>query len=76
MLDQDQLKLFYQQTPIREAVEEYMYDLLDDMALKDIYAGNDISGYKEAQRLTSKFFSRLQELYGEKDSPNKDNQAR
>lgn len=72
----DHLKVFYDQESVREAVKDFMHDLLDTSALKDVYKGNDVSGYKEARTTVDKLFARLEELYGEKDKPLQVNKAR
>lgn len=72
----DHLKIFYDQESVREAVKTYMNDLLDVSALRDVYKGGDVSGYKEARNTIDKLFARLEELYGQKDKPITSNKAR
>ncbi len=72
----DHLKIFYDQEPVREAVRTYLLDLLDVSALKDVYKGEDVSGYKEARATIDRMFARLEELYGQKDKPLSGNKAR
>jgi hypothetical protein len=72
----DHLKIFYDQEPVREAVREYFLELLDANALKDVYKGEDVSGYKEARATIDRMFARLEELYGHKDKPITSNKAR
>lgn len=72
----DHLHIFYDQESVREAVKDYMRSLLDESALKDVYKGNDTSGYKEARATVDKLFARLEELYGQKDKPITSNKAR
>jgi len=53
-----------------------MKELLDKNALKDVYGGKDVSGYKEARKTVDNLFARLEELYGERDKPLTTNQAK
>ena len=70
------LKQFQEMEHHREAVKAFMYAYLDDGALKAVYAGENVSGYKEARATLKGVFSRLEELYGEKDKPLSGNKAR
>lgn len=72
----DHLHIFYDQESVREAVKDYMQTLLNERALKDLYEGKDVSGYKEARATVDKLFARLEELYGQKDKPITSNKAR
>jgi hypothetical protein len=75
-MESDYLRLFYEQEHTRDAVKAYMLALLDERALKDVYDGQDVAGYKEARKTVEKLFSRLEELYGAKDKPITNNKAR
>lgn len=72
----DHLKIFYEQESVRDAVKDFMHDLLDTSALKAVYKGEDVSGYKEARATVDRLFARLEELYGQKDKPLSSNKAR
>lgn len=53
---------------MREAVKDYMHDLLNMMALKDVYSRDgDTFGYPEARATVDKLFSTLEERYGKRD---------
>lgn len=72
----DQLRSFYEQESVRVAVRQFIRDVLDEEALKAVYRGDDVRGFKEANAIFTRMFSRLEELYGHRDKPLTDNQAR
>ena len=75
-MDIDHLHIFYDQESVRNAVRDFMHDLLDERALKSVYKGEDVSGYKEARATVDKLFARLEELYGKRDKALQSNPSR
>ena len=75
-METDELRLFYEQEQMRDEVKRYMHDLLDELALRDVYKGNDVSGYKEARNTVDKLFARLDEMYGKDKKKLLTNQAK
>ena len=53
-----------------------MLSITDKQALDAIYAGKDVSGYKEAKKIINELFSKLEEQYGKADKKSSVNIAR
>ena len=75
-MDSDQLRLFYEQERMREEVRAFMHNLLDELALRDVYKKNDVSGYPEARNTVDKLFARLDEMYSKEPKRTTINQAK
>jgi hypothetical protein len=76
-MERDYLQQFHEMEHHREAVRSFMLQTLDELALKDVYnRKSDTYGYPEARETIKRLFSRLEELYGEKDKPITSNKAR
>jgi len=75
-METDELRLFYEQTQMRDEVRDYMHDILDELALRDVYKGESVSGYKEARNTVDKMFARLDEMYGKEKKRLPTNQAK
>jgi hypothetical protein len=58
------LKQFYDNETQREEVKAFMVMCLEEMAVDKTFAGDDVTGIKEARDLIDKTFDKLAELYG------------
>lgn len=76
-MEQDHLKLFYDQETLRKTVENYFISTLDSLVLERAYKSGDVTGFKEAKEVIRVAFSKLNEKYAKQDqNKNKDNKAR
>lgn len=76
-MNEDHLARFYSQTELRKVVQSYMHDLLDELALKEIYSEDgETYGFEQANRTIDKLFDTLEARYGEKNSSRTTNQAK
>jgi hypothetical protein len=57
------LKTFYNNESEREAVKAFFVQCLSRMAVERTFAGEDVSGIKEAHELTERVFDELAGLY-------------
>lgn len=63
------LVAFYSDEVTRDAFKEFQLELLREMAAERVFAKQTVAGIYEAQRIITKSFERLEELYGVKDKP-------
>ncbi len=67
------LQRFHGDKPMFEAVKSFIEGTLREMAADKAFAGEDVSGIKDANDCLIKSFDKLQELYGkmkQEDIPN------
>lgn len=60
----NQLALFFQNIAMREAVKEFLVANLAEMAVDKTFAGESVSGIKDAKDCVDKSFTKLEEMYG------------
>lgn len=58
------LRRFYEDKGTRDTVRAFQTELLKEMAVEKVFAGEDVSGMQEALMLVEKTFDRLDEIYG------------
>jgi hypothetical protein len=58
------LKLFYDNIHEREAVRAFFVEQLREMAADMALDGDDVTGIKDANKLVTRCFDTLDELYG------------
>jgi hypothetical protein len=59
------LNQFHQNKVEREAVQAFMVQCLEKIAVERVFRGEDVSGIKDARELVDRTFDELQLLYGE-----------
>lgn len=59
----DILQRFNADKHLKDALIAYIHDVIDDEALKRMYAGEDVSHIKDARDLIDKAFSDLEEEF-------------
>lgn len=59
----DILQRFNSDKHLRDALLEYVHNVIDQEGLAKIYSGEDVSHVKEARELIDKAFNDLQEQY-------------
>lgn len=64
------LKQFYMDEHMRNAVQAFLIETLEQEALKKIMSREDVSGFADAHAILKKSFIRLQESFGEEPKPN------
>lgn len=65
----NQLKQFYDDEGQREAVREFMIEVLGEMAIERAFDGKPTVGIQEARELVEKTFNKLAEKYGKIEKP-------
>jgi len=58
------LKNFYTNSVEREAVKQFLFETLREMAVKRVFEKQTVSGIYEANKVIERVFDRLEELYG------------
>lgn len=66
MFEKNQLHFFYQNEPMRKAVQSYLVQMVNEEALKKVFKGEDTKGLKDAMEIINKAFIELDESYGAK----------
>lgn len=51
-------------TPKREALRQYMYKSLDELALQKLYAGESVLGIPETKKVIEQMFLKMDTEYG------------
>lgn len=62
------LKQFYDNEGEREAVKEFMFEALKELAVERVFDKQSVSGIYEGKKAVEKAFDRLQEIYGQKQT--------
>jgi hypothetical protein len=63
------LKQFYDNEPMREAVQAYFMASLHDLAVERVFGKQTISGVYEAKKVIEKSFEKLEEEFSTKPKP-------
>jgi hypothetical protein len=63
------LQVFYLNETQRDAVHNFMVEVLREITVEKAFDGEDVSGIKEARNLVEKMFEKLEEQYGIKEKP-------
>jgi hypothetical protein len=64
------LKTFYDNENQREAVREFIFECLNELAIKRVMARESTLSLADAKEVVEQSFIRLREIYGEKPKPN------
>ena len=57
------LGIFYKDEHTRNAVKEFMINMLEDMVIKKVFNNEPVTGIYEAKALVEKSFNKLEEIY-------------
>jgi len=63
------LRNFYSNEAERDAVKEFMIEVLKELAVERTFDGKPVTGIPEARELVDRLFDKLQELYGKIKEP-------
>lgn len=58
------LQVFYLNETQRDAVHNFMVEVLKEITVEKAFDGEDVSGIREARALVEKVFDKLEEKYG------------
>lgn len=58
------LKNFYSNEHQRETVKQFQLEVLSEMAVDAVFAGEDVKGFADAKKLIEKSFDKLNDMYG------------
>lgn len=65
----DILRNFYNNTPERKSVEDFLIANLKDLAVEKAFKGESVAGIPEAKRAIEKAFETLGDIYGKIEKP-------
>ncbi len=63
------LKVFHDNEVLREAVKEFMFECLKEIAVERVMKRENTVAIADAKEVIEKAFIKLEELYGEKPKP-------
>ncbi len=63
------LSHFYNNEGQRIAVKEYMIECLKEITVEKAFAGEEVTGIKDARLMVERFFEKLEEKYGKIERP-------
>lgn len=63
------LRNFYTNISEREAVQAFLIETLAEMAVEKTFAGEPVTGIKDAKDMVYKAFDRLEKAYGKPPQP-------
>lgn len=63
------LQTFYNQTSMREAVQQFQVAVLRELAADAAVAGESTAGFKDANDAINRSFAKLEEMYGKVPAP-------
>ena len=72
----NQLGFFYQNVAMKDEVKAFLIEHLNALALKRVYAKQDVTGIADAEEAIQNAFRTLDEMYTKVDKPIIKNKAR